>query len=1089
MLLELFVFEFRYQLKQPINWLMCMVFAGLGWSVHLLSPEWVGIVGARHIGAPVNIALFSGALNVFALLSAGALVASSVLRDAEYGMADVFTLTNARPYDYVVGRAAGVGGVCGLFFLAAVSGHILACFLGEAPSPVSWLEQGLAYGWGLLFISLPSLLLTVVILTLVAFYSRSLGMVYGAAFGFFVLWNLSSVLLAGVSPDIQSNATVLVDPFGIRAVIKYGAPVLRGTNTDTAFVPLTGAFLLNRLAWLMLPIAALVAVPLIPRRAPAKAPSEAFSNGVFPASPIARYTLAPTLEGVRSSVSYQVWQLFKFNLKSCVTGLPFYILLMLAVFVLLVNCYQGVVVGETVRQVSTAYLVAALARSCSVMPYVLMALYASELVFKDASTKFDEISGAYGVSLFARFCANYLVLLALLCLFMLGMASVSALIFLLWGVGTFEPRVYFKGTGFGAVGVIFVGWFALSVQEATRRRSAAYLSVLGLLILQNILTSEGGIFRLLAVGWLPAMPYSSTAGFGGALSLWAVLALYWMTWIFGFGVVGCALASSHERDGWKLRIHGAKRVLQGRTGVFLVVMLLAGGSIGLWLSTVDGLGFDATRRAAASRQARYELAYKQFQFAAQPRVHKITVEVALYPEKRTASIKGVYRVVNDEPRALDTLYVTTASRGRTSFPERAGHTVVVADAELGFFVLRLITPLAPGEAIDVPFDVNVDEGLSLPDALSSGLQPNGIILASTDYFPQWGYVASRELEGVADRARERLPGKRQFAKDPSRHSVLGDFSDAVGFETTVSTSLGQIAVAPGTLVKAWSELGRSYFHYASTGPMIPYFCFVSANFQPKVMDFHSLRVEWYGTHSSDASVMMQAVRDSADYFSTHFGEMTQDTIKLVAAPPLGVTAKSFPGMAVFSDDGLFAFDLTSKESLASLLFLIAHEVSHQWWGGQLLPADTAGALVLTETLAQYSALMVVESRLGSQAVKAQLGRELALYFHATQFRGSPDIPLANIRDQPVLAYHKGALLMYQLRNTIGAEPVNQALRNLLNAYRLKSAPYATVDSLVAELKAVTPERQWPAIVRIFYEAPSFARPRHSSPLQSSATGA
>ena len=55
-------------------------------------------------------------------------------------------------------------------------------------------------------------------------------------------------------------------------------------------------------------------------------------------------------------------------------------------------------------------------------------------------------------------------------------------------------------------------------------------------------------------------------------------------------------------------------------------------------------------------------------------------------------------------------------------------------------------------------------------------------------------------------------------KNPSDSTALGNTyiskdSDWIDFETTVSTSEDQIAIAPGYLQKEWTEDGRRYFHY------------------------------------------------------------------------------------------------------------------------------------------------------------------------------------------------------------------------------------------------------------------------------------
>jgi aminopeptidase N len=52
-----------------------------------------------------------------------------------------------------------------------------------------------------------------------------------------------------------------------------------------------------------------------------------------------------------------------------------------------------------------------------------------------------------------------------------------------------------------------------------------------------------------------------------------------------------------------------------------------------------------------------------------------------------------------------------------------------------------------------------------------------------------------------------------------------------------------------------------------------------------------------------------------------------------------------------------------------------------------------------------------------------------------------------------IAYQKGALAMYLLQERLGEDAVNRALRNLLQRYRFKGAPYPRSMDLVAALRA------------------------------------
>jgi ABC-2 type transport system permease protein len=67
-----------------------------------------------------------------------------------------------------------------------------------------------------------------------------------------------------------------------------------------------------------------------------------------------------------------------------------------------------------------------------------------------------------------------------------------------------------------------------------------------------------------------------------------------------------------------------------------------------------------------------------------------------------------------------------------------------------------------------------------------------------------------------------------------------------------------------------------------------------------------------------------------------------------------------------------------------------------------------------------------------------------------------DVPLLEVEDRPHIAYGKGAVAMYTLREHLGDEVVNTALRRFLEKHRDSGPPYPTSRDLLAELRAVTP---------------------------------
>lgn len=141
-------------------------------------------------------------------------------------------------------------------------------------------------------------------------------------------------------------------------------------------------------------------------------------------------------------------------------------------------------------------------------------------------------------------------------------------------------------------------------------------------------------------------------------------------------------------------------------------------------------------------------------------------------------------------------------------------------------------------------------------------------------------------------------------------------------------------------------------------------------------------------------------------------------------------------------------DLRSPQRIDYVSYATSHELAHQYWFHQLIPADMEGASVLTETLAQYSALMVMKHRYGEAQIGRFLKYETNEYLQGRRKDTARERPLARVSGQDHIHYHKGSVVMYLLQERLGEQRVNAVLRGLLGRYRFKGAPYARSADLV-----------------------------------------
>ena len=97
--------------------------------------------------------------------------------------------------------------------------------------------------------------------------------------------------------------------------------------------------------------------------------------------------------------------------------------------------------------------------------------------------------------------------------------------------------------------------------------------------------------------------------------------------------------------------------------------------------------------------------------------------------------------------------------------------------------------------------------------------------------------------------------------------------------------------------------------------------------------------------------------------------------------------------------------------------------------------------MLSETFAQYSALLVMEHKYGKERIRKFLKYELDRYLTARGGELIEELPLDRVENQPYIHYQKGSLSMYWLKEVVGEAVVNRALRRMLAQYAFKYAPY------------------------------------------------
>ena len=289
--------------------------------------------------------------------------------------------------------------------------------------------------------------------------------------------------------------------------------------------------------------------------------------------------------------------------------------------------------------------------------------------------------------------------------------------------------------------------------------------------------------------------------------------------------------------------------------------------------------------------------------------------------------------------------------------------------------------------------------------------------------------------------------------------ICANDSDWVTSDITVSTVADQTPIAPGYKVSEVVRDGRRIVHFKSDSPIANFFSIQSAAYAVKRDKWRDvdLAVYYDPHHPYNVDRMLNAMKVSFDIYTKEFSPFQFHQMRILEFPAYAGFAQSFANTVPYSEGIGFiqnsARVLNDPDKIDLVTYVTAHELGHQWWGHQVIGADMQGDTMLSETFAQYSAMLVVERLYGPEHVRKFLKYALDQYLRSRGGEEVEELPLERVEDQGYIHYQKGAVVMYRLKETVGEDVVNRALRRLLAAYAFKPAPYPTSRDFVGYLRA------------------------------------
>jgi ABC-type transport system involved in multi-copper enzyme maturation permease subunit len=1079
---EIFRFEFAYQIRRPWPWLAFAVLVVFAFENTRAGVLPVTLPEDFVLNSPFIIASVTVFSCLIWLLVASAMSGEAAARDVQTGMHPLMYTMPVSKAEYLGGRFLAAFALNALVLVGVQVGIILGIYAGGVTPEIIGPFRPAAHIAAFALIALPN-----------AFIATSIQFAFSLLSGRTMASYFGSMLLVFFTVPVpfivyfalgQPAFAKLLDPIGLIAIMNEMMLEWTIAEKNVRMFTLEGPMLWNRILWLGIASATLGFIHLrfrfahrtttdlwaaFTRRFVRKAsvPDVAAPARIAISVPDVRATFdfATHIRQALAIGSSSFWMIAK-------SPAGLFLLAAFPLLLILVTVVEsemwGISMIPRTGYILTKHLIAPIeyASDYRVMVPLFIVFFAGELVWRERDARLSENVDATSVPEWSLFLGKFLGFGLVLAAYMVVLMLVGIIAQLIMGYHDFQIGLYLQILfGLQLPEYLLLAMLTFMVHVVVNQK---YVGMLVSFVLYFLIIFSGWLgvhHNLLVYGSSPGWSYTDMRGFGSTVGPWLWFKLYWAAFALLLAVAVRLLWVRGRETGFATRLNIARRRFTRPTAGMAVMaaalFITLGGFI---FYNTNVLHEYITDDELVARRAEYEQKYGMYEDKAQPQRTATKLHIDIHPERRSARIRGDYRLVNRGVTPIDSVHLEPALYVETRVRFDRPFKQVLADKKLGHDIYTLEKPLQPGDSLTLSFDVQLEQR----GFRNTGVRQSGASVAVVDNgtylqggaLPVIGYQPMRELWSSEDRRKHGLP--RQVTLSPP-----GDIDPSVAagtpatFEAIVATDVGQVGVAPGELRRTWSDGGRSFSHYVSDVPIHGTDVFFSADYKVHRERWKDVDIQVFvhPTHTKHLDRLLRGVRASLAYYSAQFGHYPFRFLQIVEQPG------NFLGMGVdgtgviTGGEGFFLLN-PKRDGFDAIFEIVAHEMGHQWWAIQLRPAFAEGGGVISEGLAWYSAM---------QLVKKEKGRDALRQFMSLMRQPSPwpsirtGRPLLRAMD-PWANYRKAPYAMHALSEYVGEERVNGALRTLLEK---KKSSLATTLEMYHELQAVTPDSLKPLLHDLF----------------------
>lgn len=1061
MLSHLILFEWKFYGRKISFYVMLLSFLGFG--VLVGTSGGIAFPNIKY-NSPYAINFILGLFSLASLFPIVIMASQSLLRERDNHFEQILYATPITIRNYFVSRFLLVFGIAVFTFLLFLIGYMFGHFM-EIDNSEKWGVFHLNYYLNsFLIIGLPNIFLCTAIACCTAWFSKNKIFIYLSGLGIYVLYMVVSIfsnspLFAGASPvsDSAMDISAKLDPFGLAAFFEQTG-YWTALQKNTMVLQLSGNLLFNRIAIILLALAFLYAAyKLFKFKISNKQKKKVKTVNELADKKYVHTKTTTKLNGKKYFISTIV-SFLKIDLKSTLKSIPFVLLLVITLFIVGMEMYGAIEGGIRLPQyfVTTTLMVNTILATIPFILLLAMLFYGSELVWKSKSINFLSIENSTPFSNSALFLSKFSLVFIISLILIFSCIFLGVFFQVLYQYPIIDWSVYLSLLYFIGLPAALCGLIIIAFQYIIKNKYIALSVSSVFLVLTNSTLGKAFGFKHPLSRFANFMPdiISDINSFGYFPKVFSISMLYSLSFATLLSVLAIHfLNKSVLKPNWK-----------SLTLLILsfAVMIFSGFYI-------NKKSVFVSEEIQINWQQQYEQKYKPYKNKPEPSITDVKTNIDLFPEENRYKVQGTYILVNKTHSAISEILIATSNEITWNSIDSSQLTLVKKDEEFGHYLFETKQEMLANDSISISFNFEYKIEPLKGHQSFNAIVKNGAFMRISNYFPTIGYDVDNEIEDKEERIKREMPFQDALIKvdAPLANPYNYEF---INFDAIVSTSINQTAISVGELVKKYSKNNRNYFHYKVNN--IPFrFAVSSAKYAIQKANYNDIAIEIFyePKHNQNMTHLISSIKKTLQYCETNFEKYPYKTIRFaeISSFTRGFAASAYPA-TIFVNEMQFHLNLSKGEGHDVINELAGHELSHEWWGNAMLKPDyREGSGILSETLAQYTQLMLFKNEYGKAKMLEMVNLYKNMYESEKAFSGEESLYNSNPTNANVI-YNKGLVKMYDLYLLIGETKINSALKSLLTKHKFPSQPATTLD-LIEELKMISEKENYKKLDDIFKE--------------------